>query len=147
MTSKGGCKKDELRAEFLGLIQALGTEDMWFTFSRKARAFIKAYEVLSPDPEVLKYSDDMKWVAMFLPYATRHFEQREDVTLKDYSAKIREMLERHLDVTGISTVIKLRTLTDLSIGRILNRRARQGKTCRRPPFARPRNCAANWWNV
>lgn len=109
---KGGCKKDELRAEFLGLIQALGTEDMWFTFSRKARAFIKAYEVLSPDPEVLKYSDDMKWVAMFLPYATRHFEQREDVTLKDYSAKIREMLERHLDVTGISTVIKLRTLTD-----------------------------------
>ncbi|GFM35967.1 type I restriction endonuclease subunit R [Desulfovibrio psychrotolerans] len=109
---KGGSKKDALRSEFLALIQALGTEDAWFTFSRKARAFIKAYEVLSPDPEVLKYSEDMKWVAMFLPYATRHFEQREDASLKDYSAKIREMLERHLEVTGISTVIKLRTLTD-----------------------------------
>lgn len=109
---KGGEKKDQIRAEFNALIQALGGEDGWFLFSRKARAFIKAYGVLSPDPEVLRHADDMKWVAMFLPYATRHFEQREDTGLKDYGARIREMLERHLEVTGLSTVIKLRSLTD-----------------------------------
>lgn len=101
-----------VKAEYNVLIQALGTEDMWFTFRRKARAFIRAYEALSPDPFVLDYTEDMKWVAGFLPVATQKFEKEEGTSLKDYSAKIREMLEEHLDVTGIRTVCKLRTLTD-----------------------------------
>lgn len=110
--NNGADYKEALRDEFNALIQAIGTEDAWFIFSKQAKAFIHAYEALSPDPYVLEFTRDMKWVAMFLPYATRHFEQRKDTSLKDYSAKIREILEEHLDVTGVRTLIKLRTLTD-----------------------------------
>lgn len=110
--NNGASYKEALRDEFLALIQAIGTEDAWYVFSKQAKAFIHAYEALSPDPYVLDFSRDMKWVAMFLPYATQHFEKREDTSLKDYSAKIREILEEHLDVSGMRTLIKLRTLTD-----------------------------------
>ncbi|BCS89465.1 type I restriction endonuclease subunit R [Pseudodesulfovibrio sediminis] len=109
---KKGAKGEGIKEEFRAFIQALATEDAWFTFRRKARIFIKAYEVLSPDPAILDYTDDMKWVAMFLPYATQHFEKKQDVSLRNYSAKIRDILEDQLHATGISTVIKLRTLTD-----------------------------------
>jgi len=109
---KKGAKGKDIKEEFRAFIQALATEDAWFTFRRKARIFIKAYEVLSPDPSILNYTEGMKWVAMFLPYATQHFEKKQDVSLKNYSAKIRDILEEQLRATGISTVIKLRTLTD-----------------------------------
>lgn len=109
---KGGDTKDTLRDEFSNLIQELGTENAWFTFNKLAREFVKAYEALSPDPAILEYLADLKWIAMFLPYATQHFEKREDTSIQNYSGKIRDMLNEHLKVTGVVTLIKLRTLTD-----------------------------------
>ena len=102
----------DLKAEYDALIQALGTEDAWFTFRRKGKAFIQAYTALSPDPAVLDYRDDLKWVAGFLYYATQVFEKTESLDHLDYSDKIRKMLTEHLDVTGLSVVCKLRHLTD-----------------------------------
>ena len=101
-----------IKAEYDALIQALGTEDVWFTFKRKGKDFIRAYEALSPDPSVLDYKDDMKWVAGFISYGTMAFEKKEAVDMRTYSAKIRQMLEEHLYVTGLSTIIKLRSITD-----------------------------------
>ena len=103
---------NNIKAEYDALVQALGTEDVWFTFRRKAKAFIRAYEALSPDPPVLDYMDDMKWVAGFISYATMVFEKKEAVDLRTYSAKIRQMLEEHLHVTGLISIIKLRNITD-----------------------------------
>ena len=103
---------NNIKAEYDALIQALGTEDVWFTFRRKAKAFIRAYEALSPDPPVLDYMNDMKWVAGFISYATMVFEKKEAVDLRTYSAKIRQMLEEHLHVTGLISIIKLRNITD-----------------------------------
>ena len=67
---------------------------------------------MSPDPVVLEYREDLKWVAGFLPYGTLNFSQKEGGSLADYSGKIREMLDEHLHVTGIRTIVKLRRLTD-----------------------------------
>jgi type I restriction enzyme R subunit len=103
---------NNIKAEYDALVQVLGAEDVWFTFRRKAKAFIRAYEALSPDPPVLDYMDDMKWVAGFLSYATMVFEKKEAVDLRTYSAKIRQMLEEHLHVTGLISLIKLRNITD-----------------------------------
>lgn len=103
---------NNIKAEYDALVQALGTEDVWFTFRRKAKAFIRAYEALSPDPPVLDYMNDMKWVAGFISYATMVFEKKEAVDLRTYSAKIRQMLEEHLHVTGLISIIKLRNITD-----------------------------------
>jgi len=103
---------NNIKAEYDALAKELGTEDVWFTFKRKGKAFIRAYEALSPDPLVLDYKDDLKWVTGFIAYGMMVFEKKEAVDLRTYSAKIRQMLEEHLHVTGLNTIIKLRSLTD-----------------------------------
>ena len=44
MTLLKGIKREtkDLKAEYDALVQALGTEDAWFTFRRKGKAFIQA---------------------------------------------------------------------------------------------------------
>jgi len=104
--------KERWKDEYDNLVEELDSEDQWLVFERKAKAFIKAYEAVSPDPAVLDYREDLKWVAGFLPYGTLWFEEKSGASLSDYSGKIREMLDEHLHVTGIRTVVKLRRLTD-----------------------------------
>lgn len=93
-------------------MKLLGTEDKWFDFKAKARSFIALYETLSPDPSVLEFTADLKWVANFLLYGTQHFEKRQAFDQMNYSEKIREMLEKHLEATGLSVTVKLRHITD-----------------------------------
>ncbi len=107
-----GATKENLWQEFNALVQALGSLDAWYLFRMKARVFIRAYEALSPDPFVLDYSRDMKWVAGFLTYGTQQFEKKESVDLQGYSGKIRQILEEHLEVTGLRVLCKLRKITD-----------------------------------
>ncbi|MEX2374397.1 MAG: type I restriction endonuclease subunit R [Dehalococcoidia bacterium] len=98
--------------EYDALVALLGTEDVWYTFRRKADAFIRAYESLSPDPAILEYRDDLKWVVQFIQYGTPIIEKDPPPDLSDVSAKIRRLLEEHLEVTGLKTVVKLRHITD-----------------------------------
>jgi type I restriction enzyme, R subunit len=104
--------KDALKAEYDAFVKLLGTEDKWFDFKAKARSFIALYETLSPDPSVLEFTADLKWVANFLLYGTQHFEKRQAFDQMNYSEKIREMLEKHLEATGLSITVKLRHITD-----------------------------------
>jgi type I restriction enzyme, R subunit len=103
--------KDDYTPEFDALLNAIGTEDQWLIFKRRAKIFIKLYQALTPDPAVLDYKRDLKWVSMFLMYPNK-FEQRENVDLMNYSSKIREMLDKELTVTGLRDVVKIRSLTD-----------------------------------
>lgn len=105
-------KQPNLRAEFIKLIELIETKDRWFEFKRKAKEFISAYEILSPEPFILQFQRDLKLTASFLQYATPSFEKKSAEPLGNYSEKIRAMLEEHLEVTGLKTTIKLRKLTD-----------------------------------
>ncbi len=51
-------------------------------------------------------------MASFLLYGTQHFEKRQAFDQMNYSEKIREMLETHLEATGLSVTVKLRHITD-----------------------------------
>ena len=104
--------QDGLSAEYNAFLNLLGTEDKWFDFKAKARSFIGLYETLSPDPSVLEFKADLKWVANFLLFGTRRFEHRQAFDQMNYSEKIREMLETHLEATGLSVTVKLRHITD-----------------------------------
>jgi type I restriction enzyme R subunit len=84
-----------LDEEYDALVEALGTEDVWYTFRRKADAFIRAYESLSPDPAILEYRDDLKWIVGFIQYATPMIEKEPPPDLSDVSPKIRKLLERN----------------------------------------------------
>ena len=102
----------DLKAEYDAFVDILKTEDQWFAYRTVAREFISIYAALSPDKSVLEYTKDLKWVASFLRYATQVFEKKEAFDHNDYSKKIREMLEEHLDATGLSVTVKLRSITD-----------------------------------
>jgi type I restriction enzyme, R subunit len=104
--------KDGLKAEYDAFIKLLGSDDKWFDFKTRARTFIALYETLSPDRSILDYTDDLKWVAVFLTYGTQHFEKRESLDKASYSSKIRDMLDQHLEATGLSVTVKLRHITD-----------------------------------
>jgi type I restriction enzyme, R subunit len=58
----------------------------------------------------LDFSGDLKWVSGFIHYATQVFEKKEFIPVD--SNKIRRMLAEHLKATGISTIIKLRHITN-----------------------------------
>ncbi len=101
-----------LKAEHDQLIKSLGTEDKWFEFRLKAKTFISLYDAVSPDPFVLEFTADLKWIAALLPYATQVFEKKEFIDHTLYSEKIRAMIEEHLEATGLSVTVKLRYITD-----------------------------------
>ena len=103
---------EELKAEYDALVKALGTEDEWFILQKKVRIFVALYEAVAPDPSVLEMREDLKWFANFLLYGKQVFEKKESFEQADYSAKIRQMLEEHVDVTGLSSIIKLRSAID-----------------------------------
>jgi len=113
LTSSAKMDTGNIKAEMDSMLALLEGEDDWFTFKGKATAFLKAYESLSPDPFVLSFTSYMKWTAAFLAYAKLRFEPGEDFDLRKYSAKVREMLRDYLEVSGMVSIIKLRTLAEL----------------------------------
>jgi type I restriction enzyme R subunit len=103
----------DLSAEYDALLAAVGGDEaMWYQFRRKADAFVRAYESLSPDPAILDYQKDLKWVVGAIQYLTPFVEKEVPPDLSGVSGKIRQLLEQHLDVTGLRTVVTVRQLTD-----------------------------------
>jgi type I restriction enzyme R subunit len=104
---------DEKAAAYaVGKIVAEGREDEWLDLERLARNFVKIYGDLSPDPAILDYTVEVKWAAAFLRLAAQVISKDESLDHKSYTGKIREMLEQHVHVTGLSTTIRLRSITD-----------------------------------
>lgn len=91
---------------------AKGQEDDWFDLQRLTRAFIKVYGDLSPDPAILDFTAEVKWAATFLRLATQAISKDESLDHRSYTGKIRDMLEQHVHATGLSTTIRLRSITD-----------------------------------
>ena len=104
---------DEKAAAYaVGKLAVEEREDEWFDLQRLARNFIKVYADLSPDPAILDFTAEVKWAASFLRLATQVIAKDESLDHRSYSGKIRDMLEQHVHVTGLSTTIRLRNLTD-----------------------------------
>lgn len=93
-------------------LASAGQEDDWFEIQTLARKFIRVYADLSPDPAILELTAEVKWASAFLRLANQAINKEESLDHRRYSAKIRGMLEQHVHVTGLSTTIKLRDITD-----------------------------------
>ncbi len=93
-------------------IIADGREDDWFELQRLTRGFIKTYGELSPDPAILEFTAEVKWAAGFLKVAAQVIDKDQSLDHRSYTGKIRDMLEEHVHATGLSTTIKLRSITD-----------------------------------
>ena len=109
---EGVPRTKNVKKDVEAVLAHLHTEDAWFVFRGRADDFIKAYADLAPDPRVLPYQVDLKFISAVLPYGLMQFEQKEETDWKKYSEKIRAMLDEHLEVTGLKTVCKLHSLME-----------------------------------
>ena len=103
---------EKVAAYAVGKFAADDREDEWFDLQRLARNFIRVYGNLSPDPAILDFTDEVKWASAFLRLATQVIAKDESLDHRSYTGKIRDMLEEHVHVTGLSTTIRLRNITD-----------------------------------
>ena len=104
---------DEKAAAYaVGKLVTEGREDDWFELQRLARDFVRVYGDLSPDPAILEFTAEVKWAAAFLQIATQVISKDESLDHRSYTGKIRDMLEEHVHATGLSTTIRLRSITD-----------------------------------
>jgi type I restriction enzyme R subunit len=112
---QGFKRTDDPKTDIREALNLFKSEDTWFDFSAAAKAFLSAYTNLSPDPRVLVFKTDFKFIAALHILGKREFENSTDeLDWRQYSAKVREILKQHLKVTGLDTVIKLRALIDPS---------------------------------
>lgn len=103
----------EVRHDARDAVRALGSLDRYYDFCQRARAFIALYGALMPDPVVIKYAPDLKLVTAMIHVGKMEWEHEEpDLSFAHYSAKLRQMLEEHLEVTGIRELCTLRSLSD-----------------------------------
>lgn len=100
------------RSEYYELQKVIGTVDEWFRFRMSALAFIRAYETVSPDPVILRYTADFKWIVAALKFLAVVFEKEDSIDIRRFSGKIRNMIQEQLEVTGVKTLCKLRSITD-----------------------------------
>jgi type I restriction enzyme R subunit len=104
--------QEKAAAYAVGKLATDGREDDWFELQRLARNFVRVYGDLSPDPAILDFTAEVKWAAAFLRLATQVISKDESLDHRSYTGKIRDMLEEHVHATGLSTTIRLRSITD-----------------------------------
>jgi type I restriction enzyme, R subunit len=104
--------QEKAAAYAIGKLVTEDREDDWFELQRFARNFIRVYGDLSPDPAILDFTAEVKWTAAFLRLATQVITKDESLDYRSYTGKIRDMLEEHVHATGLSTTIRLRSVTD-----------------------------------
>lgn len=83
------------RSEIEPWIMALEKEDVRAIFQARYRSFFKALEQLLPDPRALKFLPEFAWLRRVRREA-RSFFETEDTELPDCSAKVRELIDRHV---------------------------------------------------
>jgi len=108
--------EEKAAAYSVGKLVAEGREDDWFELQRLTRNFIKIYGDLSPDPAILDFTAEVKWAAAFLRLAAQVVSKDESLDYRSYTGKIRDMLQEHVHATGLSTTIRLRSITDPNFG-------------------------------
>jgi type I restriction enzyme R subunit len=109
---KGAPRTDDVAADVMAAVALIPSEDRWYDFREAATAFLKAHAAVGSDPVRLEYREDAKFIAAVVAYGRMKFEQVVDLDFKSYSEKIRGMLAMHLEVTGLTTLVKLRGLSD-----------------------------------
>jgi type I restriction enzyme R subunit len=85
-------------------IDLLAEEEIRNEFINYARRFDRAMDKVLPDPEALKYVEDLKIIS-FIKESARNRYRDDRLSIKDASNKIREIVEEYLISQGINPKI------------------------------------------
>jgi type I restriction enzyme R subunit len=92
------------RENFEECIDLLADEEIRNEFINYARRFDRAMDKVLPDPEALKYVEDLKIIS-FIKESARNRYRDDRLSIKDASNKIREIVEEYLISQGINPKI------------------------------------------
>jgi type I restriction enzyme R subunit len=97
--------KELYRTDIEPWILTLEKEDVRAIFGARYRAFYQALEQLLPDPRALKFLPDFAWLRRVRRETNIHY-QIEDTELSDCSAKVRELIDRHVKGDAVQLLLE-----------------------------------------
>jgi type I restriction enzyme R subunit len=86
-------------------IRYLGPEDRRAAFDQRFKLFSRYMDMLLPDPRALEFMKDLKWMAG-IRIAARNVYREEQTPLDDCSEKVRKLIDEHIRVEGITTLVE-----------------------------------------
>ncbi len=99
--------------EITQAVEKLNSLDIWYMFKGRLKRFSSIYNSLSPDPSILQYKDDLKWLAVVYSQGKLKYEPLdESIDYREYGAKVKEIIDEHLKATGLKKLVELKDLSD-----------------------------------
>jgi len=86
-------------------IAVLEPEDVRADFDSAFRRFSKSMDMMLPDPKALRYVADLKWLGQVRNAARLRYRD-DTLDLSGCGAKVKQLIEEHLTVTGITKLIE-----------------------------------------
>ncbi|MBN8465939.1 type I restriction endonuclease subunit R [Corallococcus exiguus] len=86
-------------------VAVLEPEDVRAQFDEAFRAYSESLDMLMPDPKVLPYVDDMRWLGKIRAAARARFHDRA-LDISDCGAKVRKLIEEVVVAEGIELLVK-----------------------------------------
>ena len=100
--NRTGLNQAEIETAFNGALDQLDLESQWQPLVQAAKQFVSAYEALIPDPTVVPYSGDLKWLLCFLTYGEKKRNENEVINfLRDCSPRTYQLLARYVEIVDI----------------------------------------------
>lgn len=86
-------------------VQFLAPEDRRVIFDKKFKLFSNYMDMLLPDPNALPFIKDLKWLAEIRTRARNRYRD-EQLSLKECSKKVRQLIEEHTKAEGITHIVE-----------------------------------------
>lgn len=93
------------KSDIEACVQFLKPEDRRVTFDQRFKLFSNYMDMLFPDPQVLPYVKDLKWLAEIRTRARNKYRD-EQLSLKECSVKIRQLIEEYITAEGITYLVE-----------------------------------------
>ncbi len=86
-------------------VQYLEPEDRRVTFDQRFKLFTNYLDMLFPDPAAIPFIKDLKWLAEIRARARNRYRD-EQLSLKECSDKVRQLIEEHIKAEGITQLVE-----------------------------------------
>lgn len=110
-------KEDLTRDNIEPWILALDKEDIRAIFLARYREFYKALEQLLPDDRALAFLGDFAWLRRVRREMLTHYAEEEETALPDCSAKVRELIDRHIRAEDVTVLLEPVNVLDADFSR------------------------------
>jgi type I restriction enzyme R subunit len=100
------------RNNYDALLRTIEPEDVRARFDQAYRAFAKSMNLLLPDPETLRFQDDLKWLSRIREAARNRFHDF-NLDWKDIARKVRQLIDDSIRASEVKQIMEPVSISDL----------------------------------